>query len=266
MNYVYKFINYNGEIIYVGKTSNLKNRMKQHFGNHPHLDKECYEQVYKIYYARIPSQYNTELLETYLINKFHPIYNSDKNYIHDKEQQDINLDEPEWRELYFLKIKTKNGLPNIKLFDSFPHYLEHRFMLQESIKLALEYNFSKIECYHYEFLYFSPSFMSSISNNFEELKQIYIYAQKYIDVNETNMDKVISLSGEKQIEENFIAFRLNNLQEIINNIPHFNLLLKYGFITYLASDLFAIHMITPTFLKSVENNYYQINNVKNIWR
>ena len=269
MNYVYKFINYDGEIIYIGKTSNIKNRMKQHFGSHPHLDKECYERVYKIYYARVASQYNAEVLETYLINKFHPIYNSDKNYVRDENQFELEIEEPEWRELYFLKVKTKRGYSNIQFLESFPHYLENRLMLQESIKLALQYNFSKIECYHYEFLYLAPSFMASIFNSFEELKQMYIYAEKYMDVNETNMDKVISLSGEEQIEENFIAFRINNLLELTKNIPHFNLLLRYGFITYLASDLFAIHMITPRFLRNVEENFHHINNVNNsnnIWK
>lgn len=265
MNYVYKFVNYDEVIIYIGKTSNLKNRMKQHFGNHPHLDKECYKQVCKIYYACIPSQYNTELFETYLINKYHPIYNSDKNYVYDNNQIDIKLEEPEWKELYFLKVKTKNHLPNIQFLDSLPYYLDNRLMLQESIKLAFDYNFSKIECYHYEFLHCAPKFMSTIANNFGEVRQIYLYAQKHISINETNMDRVLSLSDEEQVEENFIAFRLDNLQEIVNNIPHFNLFLRYGFITYLASDLFAVHMITPTFLRKVEENYHYINSINDIW-
>ena len=42
--YVYIFKNYYDEIIYVGKTKNIKNRMKQHFTG-GHLPEECYEQV-----------------------------------------------------------------------------------------------------------------------------------------------------------------------------------------------------------------------------
>ena len=60
-SFIYKFINYDGDIIYIGKTNDIKKRMKQHFSSQAHLPKECYEQVFKIYYANVTSQYNAEL-------------------------------------------------------------------------------------------------------------------------------------------------------------------------------------------------------------
>ena len=50
-SFIYKFISYDGDIIYIGKTNDIKKRMKQHFGPYPHLPKECYEQVEKILFG-----------------------------------------------------------------------------------------------------------------------------------------------------------------------------------------------------------------------
>ena len=46
--YVYRFKNEENEIIYVGKTKDLKQRIRTHFGKQGHLPKECYEEVRKI--------------------------------------------------------------------------------------------------------------------------------------------------------------------------------------------------------------------------
>ena len=56
--YVYRFLNNKNEIIYVGKSVNFINRMKQHFGSNGHLPKECYDNVDKIEYIESPLNIN----------------------------------------------------------------------------------------------------------------------------------------------------------------------------------------------------------------
>ena len=59
MNYLYYFLDYNNTIIYIGKTGNIKRRMKEHFLQ-GHLPKECYDNVYQIMYACVnDSKYDT---------------------------------------------------------------------------------------------------------------------------------------------------------------------------------------------------------------
>ena len=41
MYYVYRFLDKDNEIIYVGKTYNLETRLKTHFGKKGHLPEEC---------------------------------------------------------------------------------------------------------------------------------------------------------------------------------------------------------------------------------
>ena len=40
-NYIYRFKNKNQEVIYIGKTIDLENRIKKH----KHLENKCYEEV-----------------------------------------------------------------------------------------------------------------------------------------------------------------------------------------------------------------------------
>jgi hypothetical protein len=79
--YVYRFIDESNCIIYIGRTTNMDNRMLyQHFTNKGHLKKECYEKTKKVEYAKLISESEMKIYELYLINKCNPIYNSkDKN-------------------------------------------------------------------------------------------------------------------------------------------------------------------------------------------
>lgn len=67
---IYKHLNKNGEVIYVGKTNNMKNRQKSH-------DKEKFWfcEVCKIEYAEVLNKTLMDIYELYYINKFSPKYN-----------------------------------------------------------------------------------------------------------------------------------------------------------------------------------------------
>ena len=78
--YVYKFVDYTDTIIYIGKTEDIDRRMKQHFNGKGHLDKECYDSVCEIYYIKLDGKTNMDIYETYLINKYRPKYNKEKQF------------------------------------------------------------------------------------------------------------------------------------------------------------------------------------------
>ena len=74
-NYIYRFLNENQEIIYIGLTSEIANRMYQHF-NRGHLSNEAYDEVETIEYIKVKDETTMNILETYLINKHQPKHNT----------------------------------------------------------------------------------------------------------------------------------------------------------------------------------------------
>ena len=72
--YVYRFIDTTGKVIYIGKTINIHNRMKQHFKN-GHLPLECYKSVSRIEYQKYRTESDSLIMETYYITKYNPRYN-----------------------------------------------------------------------------------------------------------------------------------------------------------------------------------------------
>lgn len=73
--YVYRFKNEENEIIYVGKTKNLEQRIRTHFGNQGHLPEECYKEVRKIEFLVFEKESLMGIKELYYIAKFQPKYN-----------------------------------------------------------------------------------------------------------------------------------------------------------------------------------------------
>lgn len=73
--YVYKFINSNNEIIYIGKSKELIKRIS----NHIHLPKECYSETKQILCAKLNNVDEMSIYERYLINVYSPKYNKQYN-------------------------------------------------------------------------------------------------------------------------------------------------------------------------------------------
>lgn len=90
-SYVYRFINSDEKIIYVGKTNNLDRRYVQHFNKKGHLPSECYNSVWKIEYIKTDTELNALLLETYYINKYRPKYNKLNKTYRATSTENVNL-------------------------------------------------------------------------------------------------------------------------------------------------------------------------------
>ena len=72
-NCVYRFLDSNGNVIYIGQAQDLKNRL----GSHTHLPKECYSERKSIEYTTFSTKDEMDLAERYYIPKIKPKYNVD---------------------------------------------------------------------------------------------------------------------------------------------------------------------------------------------
>jgi len=86
---IYKMIDQEGIIIYIGKAKNLNNRIKQYFQKnyqHSTRTKKLLEKIIDLEYTIVDSELEAVILESTLIKKFLPKYNvimkDDKNYVY----------------------------------------------------------------------------------------------------------------------------------------------------------------------------------------
>lgn len=94
--FIYRFRDSEGNILYVGKTTNLNLRILTHFNN-GHLPSECYERTSFIEYAICETENDMSIYELYYISKNKPVYN-----VLDKNETTIKLPELDF------KYKSKN--------------------------------------------------------------------------------------------------------------------------------------------------------------
>lgn len=79
--YVYKFIDENNRVLYIGKTTDMNRRMKQHFNSqNNHLKKQgkgdLYQKVQRIEYFSCKTEYDALVKELFYINYYKPKYNT----------------------------------------------------------------------------------------------------------------------------------------------------------------------------------------------
>ena len=76
-SYCYRFLDMNNTVLYVGKTVNLANRMKNHFSKKSHLaNTDLYNQIQRIEYITCKDEFQSLQNELYYINLYKPKYNS----------------------------------------------------------------------------------------------------------------------------------------------------------------------------------------------
>ncbi len=115
--FVYKFIDDNNQIIYIGKTIRLPARMVQHFKTDSHLTNECYDNVKCIFYCSFKTKAEMDIYEIYLIDKYRPRYN-EKSVNQQDELSSIVLPKLVWKEYHDEKLdftEKKRTIPNIKI-------------------------------------------------------------------------------------------------------------------------------------------------------
>lgn len=181
MEYIYMFVNEGKEVIYVGKTKNIKNRIRQHFGKEGHLEKEAYLLTTSIYYSYVPSANEARIYELYYISKYQPKYN-----LVFGDGGEISFELPELSFSIFIlnqEIKFNN------LFEE-NEYLTSKIELLEKEKRMME---SKIEEFSYQ--------SKKIKSDFLELVEANEKLHKY----NSELKNLIEINGlEKDALSNFI--------------------------------------------------------------
>lgn len=162
-NCVYRFLNKDNEIIYVGKAKNLKQRIHNHFSGYGHLPETCYKNISKVEYIACKSITEMSIKEIYFINKYNPLYNTKDKY----EDSDIFslkiFDENKWTKynlkgnIYINKIhKLEKELDNknneinklnvaikdyyTKLTEASDNAIRYKYLYEQLEKLILEYD------------------------------------------------------------------------------------------------------------------------------
>ena len=90
MKCIYRFLDIDDNVIYVGKTEKIKYRLNSHFSKCGHLPKECYEMTKKIQFMIMNSTTLMDIREMYYINLYKPRFNT--NYLYPNEPRFIISD------------------------------------------------------------------------------------------------------------------------------------------------------------------------------
>lgn len=93
MEYVYRFINNDSKIIYVGKTNNMKTRMIAHKNSKEDKYRKSYKEAKRIEYIELETIIDARIKELYYINLYKPKYNgNDKK----KEEMVLRMEDDTW--------------------------------------------------------------------------------------------------------------------------------------------------------------------------
>ena len=80
MYYVYRFLDEEHNVIYVGRTTSFTRRMAEHFSGNGHLPKEAYLTTRRVEFIKVPNELDMTIIELILIGKYRPEYNVRDNY------------------------------------------------------------------------------------------------------------------------------------------------------------------------------------------
>ncbi len=74
--FIYKFLDKEGNVLYVGQTTNLIRRLYTHFKiTNCHLPSKCYDNTEKILFAIVNDKKLADIYETHYIHKYKSKYN-----------------------------------------------------------------------------------------------------------------------------------------------------------------------------------------------
>lgn len=109
--YVYFFLNKYDNVIYIGKTKNLKQRML----SHNHLPIYCYTSIAEIFYIEFETEFDSEIMEKLWIAKYKPTYNE---VYSDKESSiTIDIDNFDKKLLFSFTREIKDEKFGVKFID-----------------------------------------------------------------------------------------------------------------------------------------------------
>lgn len=129
MYYLYRFLNDDNKVIYVGKTQNLIKRMLKHF-NSGHLPEDCYNQVVTVQYLILKTKMDMDIKELYYINKDKPRYNAQS-----KHEDGVTIEfkeEEQWQTLSLADFSNHNKFNQVITLLEYA-LLKDSILLDESV-------------------------------------------------------------------------------------------------------------------------------------
>lgn len=250
MNYVYYFKNFNNEIIYVGRTNNIKRRMKEHFLN-GHLDKDCYDEVCSIMYAQInDSKYDTEICETLLINKYKPKYNTEKMFNEKFDKTSFELPNLVFKEL-FVYFLDDDFFVNLKE-KKYPCY-DNNKTIRERCENLIEYNLGNLKHKIGTYKYLTNSIYKNHRYIYDVIIKVYEKVKNNIYYEESNLDEPISEYDD--LDGTYVAFNVDILDELHLSSKNLLMLANCGFIFRLSDNVYAIPLHTNKILETINKKY-----------
>lgn len=107
IRFVYRLLNEDDEIIYVGKTNSLPTRTNQHFSKFSHIYPKTQGEATKIQYLAMYSTSMMDMREIYYINLYKPKYNT--KYMYDEPKFMISeFSKDIWQDYNLTEIKNIN--------------------------------------------------------------------------------------------------------------------------------------------------------------
>ena len=104
--FVYKLLDKDFNVLYVGKTWDLKRRTFQHLNPKSSLfSKEDIEKIKYVSYLLLNSEIQGDLREIYYIAKYRPPFNKQYNYEYEDNNIGITMKELEWRTFNITDLK-----------------------------------------------------------------------------------------------------------------------------------------------------------------
>ena len=209
-NCVYRFLNKDNEIIYIGKAKDLKNRLN----GHNHLPAECYDERINIEYVEFEYEEDMNFAERYYIQKNSPKYNTilankiinissfeldNKIWVNYKDDYCNNLEEKEEVTISNKKIIKDMQLINVKVEAM-------RDMIREDWDNDLLQNrFSKL-------LEEQENIKKEFIEIFQLNKEPQWLIEEYIKNNTTNKSELIQIKIE-EIEDKYYKKCIKSIEE-----------------------------------------------------
>ena len=233
---VYKHLNENEEIIYVGKSKSLLYRQRQH------KDKsDWFDEIDSIEYCTLNSKTEMDLVEVYLINTLNPKYNKK-----DKREDDlsnINLGEIEWLEFDMNELVVQNNKKENKIGEFF---YNHEDFVEKCLKTKTKKyytlldgsteEFYKVEGINFEHKLVHNGYVKDAKN----FKDIVIY-EFYTIFKDELFNPTLVLTCMLTSDNVEILSKFSNRKGIFNA----------------NNDIFKVDMTVPNYYPSLKEEYHR---------
>lgn len=133
--YVYRFIDKNGTIIYIGKT---KASLRTRFYSHKHLPDECYQRIWCIEYIECSTESDMSMKEIYYINQEHSKGNAEYNTADVSESpQDFDFQD-HWKK--YIGSLPDSFFNSINFIENYKDEREETITASDGRQMKLVYN------------------------------------------------------------------------------------------------------------------------------